>query len=685
MDLPTLVTLIATVAAAVCALVAVRLARRLRGAQRLLRAAPDAAPVAIWVKERDGRLLFTDRELEARHLTARLEEAQKVAGIGSWSHSPGDASGEWSPTMRTLHAWPADEATPGFDAYPDRCLHPLDRERARAVTARFLATGEHPEQQFRVLRHDGTLFWGAFRAGVERDAGGAMVRYHGTVQDVSERVAQAATLVRADAIPQAIFDASGALMLLMDRDGRIERFNPACEQLTGWSEADVLGRPFWEMLIPSAQQHRMRTVFGELVAGQRHSQMDNEWLLRSGRRLWISFSNTAIPDADGRVAHVVGIGIESTQRREAERLLMESEERQRTLIDLAPDAIVVIDAERQCFLSGNPNAARLFGVRRDDLVGAPFLRFCPPQQPDGRPSAEVIRAHIGFALSGQTLTFEWLHLNAGGQPFTCEVRLIRLPGDGAPQLRCSVVDITERKRAQATRLAAERGAVISRLASVMAHEVNNPLHVIKAYIDPLSRRARSLPQVVEGLAIIDQQVDRIARQVGALQDFVRPGILRKHTAQIGQALRVVIALFEPRFTKMGKHLSATIPADLPVGVIDPAALQQVLVTLLENALDAIPTDGRVTVAAEVEDHALVLVVSDDGPGLGNDPEHLFADFITTKPDGTGLGLPTARRLCRDHGGWLEAVNRGGGGAVFTARLRLDDPPRDAGTDAGTRP
>ena len=84
-------------------------------------------------------------------------------------------------------------------------------------------------------------------------------------------------------------------------------------------------------------------------------------------------------------------------------------------------------------------------------------------------------------------------------------------------------------------------------------------------------------------------------------------------------------------------------------------------------------------AAEVEDQALVLVVSDDGPGLGADPEHLFADFITTKPDGTGLGLPTARRLCRDHGGWLDGTNRTGGGAVFTARLHLDDAPRDAGS------
>ena len=423
----------------------------------------------------------------------------------------------------------------------------------------------------------------------------------------------------------------------------------------------------------------MRTVFDELVAGVRHNHIDNEWLLRSGRRLWISFSNTALRESDGHVTQVICIGIETTQRREAERLLMESEERQRTLIDLAPDAIVVIDAERQCFLSGNPNAAHLFGVTRENLVGTSFLRFCPPQQPDGRTSAEVFASHRDVALRGQAVTFEWTHLNADNQPFTCEVRLIRLPGEGAPQLRCSVVDITERKRAQATRLAAERGAVISRLAGVMAHEVNNPLHVIKAYIEPLSRRAKGLPQVIEGLAIIDQQVDRIARQVGALQAFVRPGILHKHTAQIGQALRVVIALFEPRFTKQGKHLSASIPGDLPVGVIDTAALQQVLVTLLENALDAIPINGRVTVAAEVEDQALVLVVSDDGPGLGADPEHLFADFITTKPDGTGLGLPTARRLCRDHGGWLDGTNRTGGGAVFTARLHLDDAPRDAGS------
>lgn len=468
-------------------------------------------------------------------------------------------------------------------------------------------------------------------------------------------------------------------MLLLDRQGRIERFNPACEKLTGWSEAEVLGRPFWEILIPPDQHQRVRTLFGHLVAGLFPNQVDNEWLLRSGRRVWISFSNTAILDEAGKVMHVVNIGIETTQRREAERLMMESEERLRTLIDHAPDAIVVIDVERQVLVSGNPNAARLFGVPHEELAGAAIMRFSPERQPDGQLSREAAQGYLERSLSGRSLTFEWMHVNAARQEIPCEVRLVRLPGEGPALLRASFVDITERKRAQATRLAAERGAVISRFASVMAHEVNNPLHVIKAYIEPLSRRAQALPQVVEGLAIIDQQVDRIARQVSALQEFVRPGILHKHTAQVGQALRVVIALFEPRFAKLSKHLTSYLPDDLPMGVIDPAALQQVLVTLLENALDAIPTNGRVTMAAEVEDQALVLVVSDDGPGLGADPERLFADFITTKPDGTGLGLPTARRLCRDHGGWLDGANRNGGGAVFTARLRLDDPPRDAGS------
>lgn len=771
MELLPLITLLAASVAGVCAVVAWRQARRLRSNERLLKAVIDAAPVAVWVKEPDGRLVFANRrfaswsgrtpeelvgkstpvstddaisrelqvlhqraiasdgplnvelalpladkpahsvlvttgrfaqneghpptiigaaiditdhkrvEHQARQIAARLDEAQAVAGIGSWSQWPGVQHGDWSIAMRKLHAWPTDEPIPGFDHYIDHCLHPLDRERARAVVADFLATGEHVEQQFRVLRHDESMFWGAFRAQVERDANGAVVRYFGTVQDISERVAHATAVARADAISQAICDASGALMLLLDRQGCIERFNPACERLSGWSAAEVIGRPFWEVLIPPEHHQRQRTLFGQLVTGLFPNQVDNEWLLRGGRRVWISFSNTAILDHDGKVMHVVSIGIETTHRREAERLLIESEERQRTLIDLAPDAIVVIDAERQCLVSGNPNAAHLFGVERESLAGAPLMRFCPERQPDGRTSAEAFKGYCDLALHGQPVTCEWTHLNTHGQPFVCEVSLVRLPGDGAPQLRCSVVDITERKRAQATRLAAERGAVIGRLAGVMAHEVNNPLHVIKAYIEPLSRRASALPQVLKGLSIIDQQVDRIARQVGALQEFVRPGILRKHAVLIGQAVRVVIELFEPRFTKMGKHLATVIPDDLPAGVLDSAALQQVLVTLLENALDAVPTNGHVTLSAAVDGQTLVLEVSDDGPGLGDDPEHLFADFITTKPDGTGLGLPTARRLCRDHGGWLEARNGSTGGAVFTARLHLDEPPRAPRTSA----
>ncbi|HEX3132235.1 MAG TPA: PAS domain S-box protein [Planctomycetota bacterium] len=209
-----------------------------------------------------------------------------------------------------------------------------------------------------------------------------------------------------DAISQAIFGVSGALMLLMDRQGCIERFNSAGELLTGWSEAEVRGRLFWDVLIPPDQHQRVRTLFGQVVAGLFPNQADHEWVLRSGRRVWISFSNTAILDAAGEVLHVVSIGIETTQRREAERLLMESEERLRTLIDHATDAIVVVDVERQCFVSGNPNAARLFGVTREALVGAAIMRFSPERQPDGRPSREAAQEYIERALGGCSLTFE---------------------------------------------------------------------------------------------------------------------------------------------------------------------------------------------------------------------------------------------------------------------------------------
>jgi PAS domain S-box-containing protein len=133
----------------------------------------------------------------------------------------------------------------------------------------------------------------------------------------------------------------------------------------------------------------------------------------------------------------------------AEAALKESEQRYRVLVENAPEAIVVVDAETRRFVDCNDNALRLFRVTREELLQQGPGDFCPPFQPDGTKSDEVVTKHIALTVVGQKPSFEFTHRNSQGDAIPCEVRLIGLPSTSRPMVRGSILDITERKRAEA--------------------------------------------------------------------------------------------------------------------------------------------------------------------------------------------------------------------------------------------
>ena len=135
-----------------------------------------------------------------------------------------------------------------------------------------------------------------------------------------------------------------------------------------------------------------------------------------------------------------------TGRKEAEKALMENEERYRALVEYAPEAIVVLDVDTGRFCDANDNACQLFNLSRARLLSVGPEALSPKMQPDGQPSFGIRRGLIDRALNGGHPTFEWLHKNANGREFPCEVRFSRLPSGDRKLIRVSITDITERKR-----------------------------------------------------------------------------------------------------------------------------------------------------------------------------------------------------------------------------------------------
>jgi PAS domain S-box-containing protein len=232
------------------------------------------------------------------------------------------------------------------------------------------------------------------------------------------------------------------------------------EQLLNASPAD-LSPPF------QADGRLSREKSVEITAlVQKNGSHRFEWLARrfDGTDVPLECLATAVPVGERTLHVVVPRDISKRKRAEeeirqlnqtleqrvAERTaeLRASEAQFRTLVEHAPEAIVVFDGMSGRFEMVNEHAVRLFGRSREELLQLTPADVSPPQQPDGRPSAEAAREKMNAALAGEMPVFEWLHRHASGRLFASEVRLVRLPGERCCLLRASIIDHTERKRRQ---------------------------------------------------------------------------------------------------------------------------------------------------------------------------------------------------------------------------------------------
>ena len=190
-----------------------------------------------------------------------------------------------------------------------------------------------------------------------------------------------------------------------------------------------------------------------------------------------------------------------TDRRESEQAMRESEARYRLLVDHAPEAIVVFDADEGRFVDANEYAEKLFGLERTQLLQVGAVERSPTLQPDGTPSAQLARNYTQQALAGQPQVYEWVLYDGFGKEITCEVRLVRLPSGSRRLVRGSIADISERKRAERV-AAAEREVFAQLTANAPLSEV---LASITRLLEPVGRGVIQLAEVGHGIG--DRQRD----------------------------------------------------------------------------------------------------------------------------------------------------------------------------------
>lgn len=247
-------------------------------------------------------------------------------------------------------------------------------------------------------------------------------------------------------LAKAITKTSNALIIVMDTEGRIQRFNHGCEKITGYAEEEVIGRILWDILIPEEQAPGVRAVFDSLKARDFPNEYENDWFTKEGERRRIAWANTAILDETGDVTHVVGTGLDITQRIAAETALKHREE----LYALAQRAANIgswdwiIETDK---LIWSETVEDIFGYARGDFPGV-FEAFVSRIHTEDR---ERVMAAITTSLE-QNTDYEIEHrivLPDGVTRWVAEIGDVLYDKTGAPERMIGVVqDITARKAAE---------------------------------------------------------------------------------------------------------------------------------------------------------------------------------------------------------------------------------------------
>jgi two-component system NtrC family sensor kinase len=235
----------------------------------------------------------------------------------------------------------------------------------------------------------------------------------------------------------------------------------------------------------------------------------------------------------------------------------------------------------------------------------------------------------------------------------------------------------ELKETQAQLIQAEKLAALGELAAGIAHEINNPLHILKAYVEHMSVKVTPDNPFADFLEPMRTALEGIARLAGQLRDFSRPTSGEWKAINVNNVLMSVLRLVNKEMLHCQIDLRQNLSPDLPLISGDTRQLEQVFLNLILNARDAMPGGGRLSIETYAGENAVHVRFADTGVGIRDDElSRIFEPYFTTKEDrGTGLGLAICQRILSQHGGRISVSSKLGEGAVFILHLPISHPDR----------
>jgi PAS domain S-box-containing protein len=447
--------------------------------------------------------------------------------------------------------------------------------------------------------------------------------------------------------------------------------------MVGYTEEELRALSFLDVTHEDYRETNWALI-NELVEGKRQQfQIEKKYRRKDGSLIWVSNNVSLVPGTERVPRFFMVLSEDITERKRAEEEVRAAETRFRASVDHLTDALFIHDDQDDLgrVIDVNQQACDSLGYTREELIGMTAFDY------DALVDATFMRSIKERVACGEIFSFDSVHRRKDGTTFPVEVRA-RPFWHGDHRFGLALVrDITDRKRAEQERerlrqLEADlahinRVSMMGELAASLAHEIKQPMAAAatnaKTCLRWLQREPSDIDEAREAASRIVKDVVRATEIIDRNRSLYRRDVPKRETVNLNELIREMAVLLQDAAYRHSISIRSVLHAELATIPGDRVQLQQVLMNLMLNGIEAMKdTGGELTIRSKkTEDGQMLLSVSDLGVGLPvENAERIFDAFFTTKAQGTGMGLSISRRIIESHGGRLWACANAERGATF---------------------